>query len=270
MKEKISVTVDSSVLRAVEGIVDGIRIKNRSDAIEYLLKRSVGEKRVAVILCGGDEKKQMLSDGTLRFVARVGRSTVVEDAVQQLKSFGFLKIFVVGGNDVLTRIFSVLKNGESLGVSVDYVEESESRGTAHSLSLVASRVDGDFLVVYGDLVFRYDLMRLLREHVVNGGVVTLALSSAAHPAEKGTVQLDGNKVLAFSQKVRAASSFIAFTPIFVASGDVFSVDGDSLEDEVFPELARSGRLYGLVLPGKDVHVHKKGDLVRARELVGKA
>ncbi|MEA3343103.1 MAG: sugar phosphate nucleotidyltransferase [archaeon] len=267
MKEKISVTVDSSVLRAVEGIVDGIRIKNRSDAIEYLLKRSVGDKRVAVILCGGDEKKQLLSDGLFRFVAKIGESTVVEDTVLQLKSFGFSRIFVVGQNNVLVQIFSVLKNGESFGVSVDYVEESEPRGTAHSLSLVASKVDCDFLVVYGDLVFRYDLNRLFREHVVNGGVVTLALSSAAHPAEKGTVQLDGNRVLSFSQKVRAASSFIAFTPIFVASADVFSVDGDSLEDEVFPELARKGRLYGLVLPGREVHVHKKGDLVRAREMI---
>ncbi|RLG13976.1 MAG: hypothetical protein DRN71_03860 [Candidatus Nanohalarchaeota archaeon] len=267
MKEKISVTVDSGVLRAVEGIVDGIRIKNRSDAIEYLLKRSVGDRRVAVVLCGGDEDKQRLSDGVFRFVAKIGERTVIEDTVLQLKGFGFCRIFVVARSDVLTQIFSVLKNGEALGVSVDYVEECESRGTAHSLSLVSSKVEGDFLVVYGDLVFRYDLMRLFREHVVNGGVVTLALSSAAHPAEKGTVQLDGNKVLAFSQKVKALSSFIAFTPIFVASPGVFSVGGDSLEDVVFPALARDGRLYGLVLPGDEVHVHKKGDLRRARELV---
>ena len=267
MKEKISVTVDAGVLRAVEGIVDGIRIKNRSDAIEYLLKRSVGDRRVAVILCGGDEDKQRLSDGVFRFVAKVGGRTVIEDTILQLKGFGFSRIFVVGANNVLVQIFSVLKNGESLGVSVDYVEESESRGTAHSLSLVSSRVEGDFLVVYGDRVFRYDLNRLFREHVVNGGVVTLALSSSAHPAEKGTVQLDGNRVLEFSQKVRAASSFIAFTPIFVASPGIFSVHGDSLEDDVFVKLARDGRLYGLVLPGNEVHVHKKGDLRQARELV---
>ena len=81
MKEKISVTIDSGVLRAVEGIVDGIRIKNRSDAIEYLLKRSVGERRVAVVLCGGDDAKQMLSDGVFRFVAKVGERTVIEDTV---------------------------------------------------------------------------------------------------------------------------------------------------------------------------------------------
>ncbi len=267
MKEKISVTVDSAVLRAVEGIVDGIRVKNRSDAIEYLLKRAVGDRRVAVVLCGGDVSNHVLSDGVLRFVAKLGDRTVIEDTVLQLKGFGFSRIFVVGANDVLTQIFSVLKNGESLGVSVDYVEEHEPRGTAHSLSLVSSKVDGDFLVVYGDLVFRYDLNRLFREHVVNGGVVTLALSSAARPAEKGTVQLDGNRVLAFSQKVKASSSFIAFSPIFVAGQGVFSVGGDSLEDEVFPKLAGEGRLYGLVLPGSEVHVHKKGDLRRARELL---
>ncbi|MFH1127088.1 MAG: sugar phosphate nucleotidyltransferase [archaeon] len=267
MKEKISVTIESSVLRAVESIVDGIRIKNRSDAIECLLKKSVGERRVAAILCGGDEDKQVLSDGSYRFVAKIGDATVIEDTVRQLKNFGFSKIFVAGRNNVLMRIFSVLKNGESFGVSVDYVEEIESRGTADTLRLLSAKIDGDFLVVYGDLVFRYDLNRLYKEHIVNGGVVTLALSSAAHPSEKGTVQLDGNRVLEFSQKVKSASSFIAFTPIFVASPDIFSVDGETLEDDVFSRLVAAGQLYGLVLSGKDVHVHKKGDLKKAYELI---
>lgn len=267
MKEKISVTIESSVLRAVESIIDGIRIKNRSDAIECLLKKSVGEKRTAVILCGGDEEKQMLADGSYRFVAKLGDGTVIEDIVKQLKNFGFSRIFVAGRNSVIMRIFSVLKNGEAFGVALDYVEEVKSSGTADTLRLLSSKVDGDFLVVYGDLVFRYDLNRLYREHAVNGGVVTLALSSAAHPSEKGTVQLDGNRVLEFSQKVKSASSFIAFTPIFVASADVFAVDGAALEDDVFPRLIETGQLFGLVLPGKDVHVHKKADLKRAYEMI---
>lgn len=266
MKEKISVTIESNVLRAVESLVDGIRVKSRSDAIESLLKKSVGERRVAVILCGGDEKRQMLSDGTFRFVARFGDRTVIEDTVRQLKDFGFSNIFIVGRNRVLMQIFSVLKNGDSLGVFIDYVEEAESKGTAHTLRLVAEKLDGDFLVVYGDLVFRFDLNRLYREHLMNGGVVTLALSSAAHPAEKGTVQLDGNRVLEFSQKVKASSSFIAFTPIFVANTDIFSVEGNQLEDDIFPKLVERGKLYGLVLSGKEVHIHLKSDLKKALNL----
>lgn len=267
MKEKISVTIESNVLRAVESLIDGIRIKNRSDVIEHLLRKSVGDRRVAVILCGGDEKRQMLSDGTFRFVGKMGEETVIEDTVKQLKSFGFLNIFIVGRNSVLTQIFSVLKNGDSLGVFIDYVEEVESKGTAHTLKLVAEKVDGDFLVVYGDLVFRFDLNRLYREHLMNGGVVTLALSSAAHPAEKGTVQLDGNRVLEFSQKVKAASSFIAFTPIFIANQDIFSVEGDVLEDDIFSNLVGRRQLYGLVLSGKEVHIHVKNDLKKALNMI---
>lgn len=267
MKEKISITIDSNLLRVVESYVDGIRIKNRSDAIESLLMRSAGERRVAVILCGGEEKKQMLSDGVFRFVAKIGDTTAIEDTVRQLKIFGFSKIFIVGSNAVLTSIFSILKNGELYSVSIDYVEEKESKGTARTLRLVSSRVDADFLVVYGDLVFRLDLNRLFKEHQMNGGIVTLALSSAAHPSEKGTVQLDGNRVLEFSQKVKHVSSFIAFTPIFVARPDIFSIEGDSLEDDVFSKLAVLGKLYGLVQSGKEVHIHKVADLKSAREIM---
>lgn len=268
MKEKISITVESGVLRAVESLVDGIRIKNRSDAIEHLLMRSAGENRIAVILCGGDEKNQILSNEMFRFVAKAGERTVIEDCVLQLKTYGFSKIFVVGRNNALVAIFSVLKNGEHLGVKMEYVEEKVSRGTMDSLRLVSSKINGDFLVVYGDLVFRYDLHRLYKEHIANNGVVTLALSSAAHPSEKGTVQLDGNRILSFSQKVKASSSFIAFTPIFVARSDIFMQEGCSLEDDVFVKLASSAQLYGLVLSGREVHIHKMSDLKDARKIMG--
>ena len=56
MKQKISITIDTPVLRCIDSIIDNIYIRNRSQAIEHLVNLALGENRAAVILAGGPEK----------------------------------------------------------------------------------------------------------------------------------------------------------------------------------------------------------------------
>jgi hypothetical protein len=56
MKEKISITIDNSMLKEIDNIIDNILIRNRSQAIEYLINLALGDNKTAVILCGGAEE----------------------------------------------------------------------------------------------------------------------------------------------------------------------------------------------------------------------
>ncbi len=56
MKAKVSLTLEKKLLDEIEGLVDGVKIRNRSQAVELLLKKSLGESRVAVIMAGGAER----------------------------------------------------------------------------------------------------------------------------------------------------------------------------------------------------------------------
>ena len=53
MKRKISITIEDSVLKGIDGVIDNIFIRNRSQAIEFLAKNALGEHKQAVILAGG-------------------------------------------------------------------------------------------------------------------------------------------------------------------------------------------------------------------------
>ena len=55
MKERITITLEKSIINSVDRKVDGKKIKNRSHAIELFLMRALGENhpKKAVLLLGG-------------------------------------------------------------------------------------------------------------------------------------------------------------------------------------------------------------------------
>jgi NDP-sugar pyrophosphorylase family protein len=259
MKQKISITLNERLLKGVDSIVDNVFIRNRSQAIEYLVMQSLGDQKTAVLLAGGPEDNIRIGKGYSP-TTMVDGVTVVELAARKLREHGFKRIFVDARHKVLTAIFSVLGDGALFGVSVSYVEEKESDGTARTLKLLRGKVYGSFLVVYGDIIFSgINLESIWEDHLKQNGVATLMLTTSSRPSEKGTVVMEGNKVLSFTQKPKHSDQYLVFSPLFVASDDILEVPGGSLEKQVFPELAKRGLLFGHLSSKKEIHIHNKED-----------
>ncbi|MBD3310556.1 NTP transferase domain-containing protein [Candidatus Woesearchaeota archaeon] len=259
MKRKISITIDSGILDDIDSIVDNIYIRNRSQAIEHLVSSSLGEKKDAVILAGGPEEKIKV-DSAYRPTVRVKGKAVIEHAVKKLRDEGFRSIHVVASPKVLTAIFEILKDGSGYGVKVSYVEEKISKGSAYSLRLLKGKLDRHFLVVYGDLLFsKINIDELWKDHIKQHPMATIMLTTSNKPSEKGTVRVEGNKVLKFTQKPRQSDIYLVFSPIFVAEPEIFDQEGDSLEADVFPKLAEKGLLQGHLSSEKEIHIHSRSD-----------
>ncbi|MFH1850435.1 MAG: sugar phosphate nucleotidyltransferase [archaeon] len=265
MKKKISITINSETLDEIDSIVDYIFIRNRSQAMEHLIRNSLGKNKIAAILAGGPEERMMISDGLYSPAAKISGISVAELAVRKLREDGFRKVFVVARERILTRIFEILKNGSQHGVDMEYVEETQSLGTANSLRLLKGRIGGNFLVVYGDIVFNnINIEELWNDHMRNSAVATLMLTTSATPSEKGTVRMEGSRILSFVQKPRMSDHYLVFSPIFAADADIFNLDGATLEGDVFPHLAEKGLLCGHISSEKERHVHSESDL-RAKQ-----
>ncbi|MCD6477694.1 MAG: hypothetical protein J7K87_01700 [Candidatus Aenigmarchaeota archaeon] len=266
MKEKVSLTIERKVLKEVEELVDGLRIRNTSQAVEYLLKKALGEEKTVVILCGGPENKYKIN-GKYRFVTKLDGFTVIEETVKKLKRYGFKHIYVIARENVLMEIFRILEDGRRYGVKVEYVKETLSKGTMDSLRSLKGRIDTNFLVVFGDVVFDIDLNKLWEAHIKNGGTATLTLESYDKPGEKGVVRLEGNQVVEFVQKPKNFKSHIVFVPIFFVGPEIFEYSGNSLEENVFPQLASEGLLFGYITSGWNKHVHTKKDVEEIKKLL---
>ncbi len=261
MKKKISITINEKTLEDIDGIIDNIYIRNRSQAIEYLVNNSLGENKVAVILSGGDEESLRISENEYRITAKLNHKTVIEKAIKKLRENNFKTIYIVARHKILTSIFSIVKEGNSYGVKINYIEEKDSKGTAQSLRLVKGLIKSNFIVVFGDIVFdKINIEELWNSHIRMNGIATLMLTTSPEPSRKGIVKIEGNKILDFLQKPEKSDIYLGFSSIFVSSQEIFEYSGNSLEKNIFPKLADNGLLHGHLSSEKEKHIHTLDDI----------
>ncbi len=259
-KEKISITIDKNLLKEIDCFIDGINIRNKSQAIEFLIRKNLPEKRTAVILAGGPEGKLRINN-VLKPLVRINRRCVIETIISNMKKYNFSDIYLVGRKITLSEIFKTVGDGSGLNVSINYIEEDAFKpvtksDTARTLSFLKNKIKKPFLCTYCDIVFDYNLDAIWKFHIRNSAVATLVLKTENKPKEWGNVVLEGSKIMEFEEKPKKSKTYIVSAGIFVASPEIFKLKGNSLEYEVFPELAKKGMLNGFIASGRSRHVHR--------------
>ena len=250
----------------VESLIDGIKIKNRSDSVEHLIRLSLKNTKTAVILLGGPEEKNYIKKlSAYRPLVKIRNKYIIEHQIAYLKKNGFTKIIIIAESDILAEIFKVIGNGELYGVSIKYLIEKNSKGTFDSLKKAKNIVDSSFLVIYGDIIFTTDIKELWNYHLKNKTAMTITLTSSNHPEEKGAVYIEGDRIIAFSQKNRKIESNIVFSPIMVCNREVLEYKGTSIEDNIIPKLIDNADISGYFTAQKEIHIHKADDIKKAEE-----
>jgi NDP-sugar pyrophosphorylase family protein len=272
MKDKITITIDKKILKNVDVFVDRIYIRNRSQAIEYLLEKRLDESKTAVILATGPSENLRISASEFRPTAKIGNTTVIELAMKNLRQNNFKKIFIVGEQPVLTSIFSLIGDGRRYGVSIRYIEEENSPGTADSLRLLKDELKTTFLVVFSDIVFnKMDIEKLWKHHFNHKGTATLMVTNSSlikggikKPVKRSFVRVEGDMVIRAFEKQKSVNKtredFISFSSLFVAESEILHYSGSSLENDIFPTLAEKGFLYSYLSSEGETHIHSKEDV----------
>lgn len=244
-------------------MIDGIYIRNRSQAIEYMVKNQIGESKTAVILAGGKEKIQKIGS-EYRPTIKVSGTPVIERALKKLKKNGYKEIYVIARHHILTKIFEIIKEGSMYGMKVHYVEEKDAKGSADSLKLLKGKIKSNFLVVFADIIFdKININELWKQHIKQSPVATLILTTSGTPSKKGIVKIEGSKILEFIQKPNKSDAYLGFSSMFIAGPEIFEYSGKSLEEDIFPILAKKGLLQGHLSSEKETHIHTKADSMKS-------
>lgn len=266
MKEKISITLNSRILKRVDSFVDRLFVRNRSQAIEVLLKNYLDKNKTAVVLLGGSAEKLKIGNEYVPQV-KIKGTPLIERAIRNLRHSDFREVYIIAEKKVLEAVFSILKTGASYGIKIKYVEEKDSKGTASSLKLIKKEVSSTFLFLYGDIIFdEIKINDLWNFHIKNNSAATLSLITFDKPSVKGEVFLDGNKIIKFNQKPSEKTgktlSYLVWCPIAVCEPEILYYSGESLEDDIFPLLSKRDLLKGYVHANREFHIHTKKDLER--------
>ncbi len=107
--------------------------------------------RAVIIAAGKGTRLSPLSDTRPKTLIPIGGKTILDHLLLTLKSAGVRDaVIVIGymGETIRNRF----KDGSSLGMHLQYVQQEKPRGTADALATTRSLVEeDDFLAVYGDL-----------------------------------------------------------------------------------------------------------------------
>lgn len=248
-KQRLTITLSESVLKKVDHYIDGIKIRNRSHAIENLLENSFSPGiDTAVILAGG--AKHLSDTPTLK---KIGDRYLLAIMLEQLRDVGIAKVVLCAGA-VGSEIEKVFGDGSQMGLEIVYATEKTPLGTAGALKNAQKHIDAEaFFVIHGDVLCDLDLEALISFHLAENTIATMVVKPALGTSDYGQVVLEGNKIVQFLPSSEDKGISIINTGIYVVKSELLqlipNVTPLFLEKDIFPLLSRKRELSAFVFQG---------------------
>ena len=257
MKERITITLDKDLIGQIDKRIDGNIIKNRSQQIELLLTNSLGtySPEKALILVGGKGTRlRPLTYKTPKCMIDVHGKTLTEHLFDLLKKYGIRDVILSVGY-LKENVKEYYGDGSKFGVNITYVEEDEPLGTAGPLRLAKKYINDSFIVTNGDELKNFNIPRMFRLHKRKDALATLALTTVTDPSQYGVARLSGSRILEFVEKPKKeeAPSNLINAGFYIMEPEVIDMISGGfsmLEKDIFPKLAREGRLRGFPTAGQ--------------------
>jgi bifunctional UDP-N-acetylglucosamine pyrophosphorylase/glucosamine-1-phosphate N-acetyltransferase len=171
----------------------------------------------AVILAAGEgNRMRPLTATRPKVMLPIANKPIMEHLLIEAREAGIKEfILIVGYCDQQVRDY--FGRGEKLGVDITYCEQRKQLGTADALKMVEGRVDGDFLVMNGDVVVkRDDIGRLFG----NRNITTLSVIEVKDPRGLGMVELKKDRVVRIYEKTENPPTRMANAGLYLFTPDI--------------------------------------------------
>jgi NDP-sugar pyrophosphorylase family protein len=139
-----------------------------------------------VLLAGGEGQRLRPYTAVLpKPLMPVGDRPIMDVIVRQLSRAGATRITVATG--YLAEL--IFGDGSKYGVPIDYFREEKPLGTVGALALLDG-LDGDFMVMNGDVLTDLDYTALFQSHCESGAAATIATQTRQVEISLGVLQFD--------------------------------------------------------------------------------
>lgn len=209
----------------------------------------------AVLLAAGEGVRlQPVTATRPKHLICVGGKPILEHCLDAVKACGITEAVIVTHymGEAIRQYFG---NGEKLGLKLEYVEQAVVLGTGNAVSVAEPLVDGDFALVYGDLLFASDaLKRVVGLFAAEKPAAAMAVVPVEKPESYGIIELTGAKhVKRIVEKpaAREAPSNLANAGLYVFSQEIFE-EIKQVKASVRGEWELTDALSMLVKNGKQV------------------
>lgn len=179
----------------------------------------------AIILAAGEG--QRLRPFTLtrpKSMLAIADKPILQFAVESLVTAGIRNIICVVGYRK-EQVYDYIGAGEKFGAEISYVTQESQLGTAHALSMVKDRVDGEFLVLSGDNLIEAGTIA----DFVQIKPPAMLIKRVNDPTRYGVVDVENNILRGILEKPKETESNLVNTGIYAFSDDIFNFIEDTLD-----------------------------------------
>ena len=253
-RERLTITLRGDLLKQLDDIIDGVQIRNRSHAIEYLLSQSLAPKiSQAVILAGGKGvKMRPLTYEVPKPLIPVSGKPAIVYAIEMLRDAGIRDIIIAIGH-LGNKIKEEIGNGKKYGVNISYSEETTPLGNAGALRNASAFLQKKpFIVMNGDVLTSINLSDLVAFHDEDRYMATMSLSTEPNTKGYGVALLRGEKVVGFMKQDGKQTTQLVNAGVYIMNPDIMNYipkSGPASLEDVFVKLADEGKLAGYTFEG---------------------
>lgn len=243
-RERLTITLRSDLLNALDSTIDGDKLRNRSHAIEYFLSKSLGLKALKVLILAGGKpvypptfdlkswesaKAENFSDNNNnqkveakgrrvnfesekkalpKTMVKIAGKPLLEQTLHRLKAAKLTEIYIsIGeGGEIIEDYFG---DGRKWGVNITYLHQTKNNlGNAQPVLQAKEFLNNSFLLLYGDVLSDVDYGDFVEFHrAQKTAVCTMALTSTESVDMWGLARLQGNKIVEFEEKPKNPKTF---------------------------------------------------------------
>lgn len=146
----------------------------------------------------------------------IANKPILEHLLIQGKKAGIKEfIFITGYHDEQVRDY--FGSGDKWGVNIDYCTQRRQLGTADALKMVKGLVDGNFLVINGDIIVNQEGINGLTDKSNN----TMSIVKVKDTKDLGVVKVSKGKVVRIHEKTEKPPSHMANAGLYLFTPDIF-------------------------------------------------
>ncbi|MFA5157408.1 MAG: nucleotidyltransferase family protein [Candidatus Omnitrophota bacterium] len=203
----------------------------------------------AVILAGGrGERLRPLTDAVPKPMIRIKGRPFLEHQLELLKKNGITSFLLCVGY-LKEAVIDHFGDGSRFGLKIEYSTEGSFLGTAGAIKQAEGLLPGEFILLYGDSYLPIDYAALVDawfKRDCSGLVV--CYDNSLHIAQNNIYLSPDNRIISYNKRSPDSRANYVEAGVSILKKEILGLIPPagqvSLEEEIFPLLARDGLLKG--------------------------
>ena len=185
--------------------------------------------------------------------------------IENLRRHGIKNILLVVGH-YKESYLKYFEKSPTSGLQIELVADIPSAGTANALRHAQDLLDERFFLLNGNSYFDFNLLDLTTDR---RNIARIALHRFQWASQYEKASLEGDEIVQFGDRSSNGEELINAGVYWLDRKILNEMDEKSIciETDIFPKLAKDGRLGGSIYNGAFIDIGKPDDLKRAQKLI---